>query len=316
MGLGDSNIFIFNYSYYTNMYRLFWNYFCTDYTTIKNYYYNIFSWNNWKPDKHLLLFLPLFYLVLMLGNIFHYFLIFKIVFYILKYLLKYLFLLIDFFFFFFFYKLNIQNKYILTFFKLIYILTIKLLYIFYKFIFYVLPGLIHTNSLCSMSKDTQFFLIAKIHKILDFLEWLPYSPPFIFISFINKKLTKFFKLLLNIFEVRTQIWEILRDRFIYLVKSTIFLTKFNWQKTLPFTILLIKFLHRNVSPFINDLLIHYLYSFYTLDFLRFSFLFFRTLIKKIIYFFYYNFIIFFYIFKNSNIFFFFCSILKYFINIF
>lgn len=211
MVLDDYNIFIFRYALNSEFYYLFRRTIIDDFNLIKLYYLNIFSWNKWKYDIILLIILPFFYLFLIFIKLFHIWIIFKLIFYILKYILRYIFILIDFSFYLLILKLNIKNKIILILIKFIYSLCIKNIYRLYALIFNVLPSLIHYLLLIELFYTIQNNLIYFIHRILDFLEWLPSSPISTFIIFVYKGIKNLIFLLLHLYNIRHDIYPTLKD---------------------------------------------------------------------------------------------------------
>lgn len=264
MAYADLSIFIFNYRFYKNFKDLFTKYMYLDYNSIKKYFFNLFTLHYWLDNIFLLLLLPIFYLILILSKTLHIFIICKILFYILKYVLKYIFYFIDLLFFLIFKNLNLKNKYIKSIFRFLYKFTIKLLYKIYRFIFFILPYIIHLKDFYFILKDFQLSIILFLHRILDVIEWIPRSYSYYllrrYIFLFELSLKSFYKHLSYKYEIRHIIIESFKTN----IKNTI-LDIISNIYLLPYYLKYIFFVSK-----------HYFYYYYT-SFFPFIYLFIKTL---------------------------------------
>lgn len=177
MGLDDDNIFIFIKEYKKkrnskkiSFFRTFWYLLKKDCKNIFKYYWTLFSWEKWRPDAYLLFFLFIFYFFLIITYTFTYFLFFKFIFYSTKYIIKYIFFFIDILFF----KISKRflHVYLKKFLGIFYIIFIRSLYLFYRFIFYNLPLFLHASYWFTVCISIKNIFIYICHRILDVIEYL------------------------------------------------------------------------------------------------------------------------------------------------
>lgn len=158
-----------------------------DFIIIKNYYKDFISLKKINKNKILFLFfLPLFYSILFINNIFFYFIALKVFFYTLKFLFKYIYLFFEYF----YIKYLPKNRYIRFIFSLFYKIIFKLTYNIYLFIFYLLPQIIYIDFWLGLINLLKKNLYLKIHFFLDFIEGIPSSKFIRYIYFLVRSINE------------------------------------------------------------------------------------------------------------------------------